>query len=107
MFPFRRSLAFLSLILTLPFATAYGQRQMEKLGRGVVAIRTDSTHVYVGWRLLGNDPEDVAFNLYRSANGAAATLVSGTITTTTNYVDTPPNLSGTTDYTYSVKPVLN
>ncbi|BCU78573.1 hypothetical protein llg_32880 [Luteolibacter sp. LG18] len=80
---------------------------MERLGRGVVAIRTSSTQVYVGWRLLGNDPEDISFNLYRSANGATAVKVNASpITTTTNYVDTPGSLS-TTAYTYSVKTVLN
>ena len=49
--------------------TASAQRQMERLGRGMTAMRSNSTQVYVGWRLLGNDPQDVAFNLYRSANG--------------------------------------
>ena len=73
----------------------------------MVALRTSSTQVYVGWRLLGNDPGDVGFNLYRSANGGAAVKVnSATLTNTTDYVDAPANLS-TTAYTYSVKPVLN
>jgi autotransporter-associated beta strand protein len=82
------------------------QRQLERLGRGVIAHRISSTQVYVGWRLLGNDPEDIAFNLYRSANSAAPVKINATpITASTNYLDTPANL-GTTAYTYSVKPVL-
>ena len=86
---------------------ALAQRQMERLGRGMVAVRTNSTQVYVGWRLLGNDPQDVAFNLYRSTNGAAAVKINGApLTTTTDYLDTPANLS-TTSYAYSVKPVIN
>ncbi|MEO5916225.1 MAG: autotransporter-associated beta strand repeat-containing protein [Luteolibacter sp.] len=105
-----RSLAFLLLALVFSFTTAYGQRQMEKLGRGVVAIRTStssSSTVYIGWRLLGNDPEDVAFNVYRSANGAAAVKITATpITATTNYTDTPPSIN-TTEYVYSVRTVLN
>ena len=35
----------------------------------MVVVRTASTQVYVGWRLLGTDPENIAFNLYR-ATGA-------------------------------------
>jgi autotransporter-associated beta strand protein len=102
-----RPIACSYLIFFLLVSTAFCQRQMERLGRGVIAIKSSSTQVYVGWRLLGNDPEDVAFNLYRVANGGAATkLNSSPLTATTDYVDTPPSLS-TTAYTYSVKPVLN
>lgn len=39
---------------------------MENLGRGVIAVRSTSTEVFVGWRLLGTDPPDTSFNLYRS-----------------------------------------
>ena len=34
---------------------AHAQYQMERLSRGVVAVRTSSSQVYVGWRLFGND----------------------------------------------------
>lgn len=94
---------FVLLALALP---AFAQRQMEKLGRGVIAIKSSSTQVYVGWRLLGNDPEDVAFNLYRAANGGASVKLNGAaLTATTDYTDTPGSLS-TTAYTYSVRPVV-
>ena len=29
---------------------------MENLGRGVVAVRSTTTEVFVGWRVLGTDP---------------------------------------------------
>src|SRR5262245_2747749 len=45
-------------------------RHMENLGRGVVAIHQGDGKVFVGWRLLGTDPDDVAFNLYRSTGEA-------------------------------------
>ncbi|MEY4487895.1 MAG: hypothetical protein RIQ79_403, partial [Verrucomicrobiota bacterium] len=104
----RRPLFLVALFfLALLAPTLHAQRQMEFLGRGVMVLRTSSTQTYVGWRLLGNDPEGVAFNLYRSANGATAVKVNASpLTTTTDYVDTPANLS-TTAYTYSVRPVLN
>ena len=97
--------ALLVLLALLPCA-GQAQRQMEKLGRGVVAIKSSSTQVYVGWRLLGNDPDDLAFNLYRAANGGAAVKVNGApLTATTDFTDTPGSLS-TTAYTYSVRPVV-
>ena len=52
-------------------STASAQRQMESLGRGVVAIPEGDGKVFVGWRLLGTDPDDVAFNAYRSTGGTA------------------------------------
>lgn len=97
---------FVGLAVLLGAHDALAQRQMERLGRGVIAIKSSSTQVYVGWRLLGNDPQDLAFNLYRSANGGTAVKINATpLTQTTDYVDSPANLS-TTSYTYSVKPVL-
>jgi rhamnogalacturonan endolyase len=42
---------------------------MENLGRGVVAVRSTTTEVFVSWRVLGTDPPDTAFNLYRPSSG--------------------------------------
>jgi len=39
--------------------------QKEALGRGLVAIRQDSAHVAITWRLLQTDDEGTAFNVYR------------------------------------------
>ena len=44
---------------------------MEDLGRGLVAICRGQGQVYVGWRLLGTDPDEIAFDLYRSTDGQA------------------------------------
>lgn len=54
-----------ALVVLAPAVLA--QPQMEKLNRGVVAIHQPDGRVAVSWRLLGNDPEGVAFNLYRKA----------------------------------------
>lgn len=78
---------------------------MENLGRGVVAMRTSDTQVYVGWRLLGTDPSDIAFNLYRSTGGGDPVLLNATpLTTTTDFVDTPSSLTDTN--AYFVRPVI-
>ncbi len=69
-------------------STACAQRQMEWLGRGVVAIPTDGSKIFVGWRLLGTDPEDIAFNVYRSSGGAAPLKLNlEPIRNATTYVD--------------------
>ena len=47
-----------SLTLLGVSLSAHAQYQMERLSRGVVAVRTSSSQVYVGWRLFGNDPSD-------------------------------------------------
>ncbi|HEX8186803.1 MAG TPA: rhamnogalacturonan lyase [Pyrinomonadaceae bacterium] len=60
------------LLLSAPLFPARAQRQMEALGRGVVAVLRPDGKVWVGWRLLGTDPDGLAFNLYRSAGGARA-----------------------------------
>ncbi len=39
-------------------------RQMESLKRGVIAIHQGDGKVYIGWRLLGTDPDNIAFNVY-------------------------------------------
>ena len=99
--------ALVLLLWSLVAMDASAQRQMESLGRGVMALRKNSTQLYIGWRLLGNDPEGIAFNLYRSANGGAAVKVNASpLTASTSYTDTPSNLSSTS-YTYSVRPVLD
>ena len=85
---------------------AQAQYQMERLSRGVVAVRTSSSQVYVGWRLFGNEGSGTSFNLYRSSNGGSPTLLNGTpLTSSTNFVDTsaPPTQSNV----YTVRAVVN
>ncbi len=84
--------------LILPDAVVTTAKQMEFLNRGVVALRKSATEVFVSWRLLGNDPSDIAFNIYRDNVKINATP----ITTSTNYVDTI-----TTNGTYTIKAIVN
>ncbi len=72
-------------------------RQMEKLDRGLVAVKT-GTGVFVSWRLLGTEASSTSFNLYR--NGTK--LNSSPITSSTNYQDT----GGTASSTYYVRAVV-
>jgi hypothetical protein len=83
-----------------------GDRKMESLGRGVVAVRSGSASVLVSWRLLGLDPDGIGFNVYRSAaGGPEVKLNSSVLTGGTNYVDSTANL--TQANTYRVRPVVD
>ena len=61
----------------------------EKIDRGVVALSVDENIIYVGWRLLQEDPEDVSFNVYRQdiAYGDYELINAEPVSTSTNYVD--------------------
>jgi fibronectin type 3 domain-containing protein len=73
-------------------------RQAERIGRNPVAAQgTDG--VYVGWAMLGDDPESIAFNVYRDGELLTDEPVSGS----TNVTDA----AGTADSTYRVSAVVD
>ena len=74
-----------------------GQRQMENLNRGLVALKTDSNHVYISWRLSGDDQPDISFNLYRGKKK----LNTSPIINSTNFIDKSP-----TNERYTLKTIL-
>lgn len=84
------------MLLVLPLRA---QRHMENLDRGVVAVKTGSNEVFISWRLLGTEPSDIGFNLYRGSTK----VNSEPIINSTNYVD--QNAGG--DENYTVRAVLN
>ena len=62
-----RKIGFIVLVVMLMISGSIrAERFMEKLDRGVVAVYKGSSQVYVGWRMFGTDPADIAFNLYLS-----------------------------------------
>jgi rhamnogalacturonan endolyase len=76
----------------------HAQRYMEKLDRAVIAVRANSSQVFISWRMFGTEPSDIGFNVYRGSTK----LNSTPITNSTNYVDSTSENS-----TYSVSPVIN
>jgi len=67
-----RALAALALAaFVLPLEAKEKLRYMESLDRGVVAVQQSDGKVFVSWRLLASDPEDVAFNVYRETAAPA------------------------------------
>jgi rhamnogalacturonan endolyase len=101
----RKPLMSVALAAALAAPLTAAPYQMENLGRGVVAVRSSSTQVYVGWRMLGTDTSSVAFNVYRSANGGAPVKLNASpITGTTDFIDTTAN--ATQSNAYTVRPVV-
>ncbi len=63
-------------------------RIREKLDRGLVAMIREDGSAYIGWRLLEQDPEHIAFNVYRSVADAEPTRLNDTpIVQTTDFID--------------------
>ena len=83
-----------------------GPRQMENLGRGVVAVRANQREVFVSWRLLGLEPNGLQFNLYRATSGGAPVkLNAAPLDKGTNFTDKTADLAQSN--AYFVRPVAN
>jgi rhamnogalacturonan endolyase len=79
---------------------------MERLGRGVVALVPQEGGVFISWRLLRTDPEEIAFNVYRRGGEAdPVKLNDKPVHQTTMWMDQTADLSK--NNTYYVKAVLN
>jgi len=101
-----RRLALAAFLLAVAWpGVAAAQRQMEHLGRGVVAVNQGGGHVFISWRLLGTEPADTPFNLYRvTGSGQPVKLNSQPLAGATSYQDAGVDL--TEDNTYFIRPVL-
>ncbi|PNH53256.1 hypothetical protein VD0002_g2371 [Verticillium dahliae] len=74
--------------------------------REEVAVRSSNTDVLISWRLLGLDPNDIAFNLYRTtSNDNRVKLNTAALRGGTNFVDRSADL--TRENTYMIRPVVD
>lgn len=102
-----KNLTFLLLML-FSFSHVIGQRKTDQLDRGVVAINKGSNQLFISWRFLATDPDDISFNLYRQVGSSAAVkLNSFPITGATNYVWTISGTGLSVSSRVFVKPVIN
>jgi len=100
----RPTACLLALLVLAPVVS--GQRVMENLGRGVVAVKAADNRIFVSWRLLGTEPVDTAFNLYRTtAGGKPQKLNAQPLTGATNFAD--PTADATKENVYTVRAVVN
>ena len=105
MMPQTKKLLLLLFLINFSSSLVFGQRQMETLDRGVIAVKQNG-QFYIGWRVLGTDPDNLAFNVYRkSGNEKAVKINDQIITGATNFIDTKANVKD--NNTWFVKTVLN
>lgn len=95
----RRQCGYWLAVLVLCGQATWGQRQMEHLDRGGVAVSMAGGGVFVSWRLLGTDNEKTAFHLYRDGTRLTA---GGPLREATCLLDP----AGTAESIYTVRPVV-
>lgn len=93
-----RKLAFFLLLLSGISSQMQAQRTVEKLNRGLVAMRLNPNQVYINWRMLGTEPTNVSYNLY--CNGKK--VAGSPFTTTTNFTH-----EATTNGNYYIRAISN
>jgi len=80
-------------------------RIVEKLGRGVIALRIGEKEAYITWRLLVTDPPNVMFNIYRRYGDGPFVRINDLPVYETNFVDR--NVDFSHNVTYWVCPIIN
>src|SRR3972149_7388331 len=77
--------------------TTLGQLNSENLNRGVAVLPAEDG-IFISWRLLVNDPADIAFDLYRNSE-----KINEAPLTVTNFRDTEADPG--IDNSYLVRPI--
>lgn len=98
--------ALIAIVSILFFTTGLqAQYRMEYLTRGVHAVPDGKGKIFVSWRLLGTEDNDLAFNLYRTSNNKTVRLNKQPIIKTTNFTDDSADTNQAN--TYTVKAIIN
>jgi rhamnogalacturonan endolyase len=81
-------------------------RQMEQLGRGVAAVKQEDGKAFISWRLLGTDPDNIGFNVYRqTAGGEMVKRNPQPITNATSFQDS--DVDASKENAWFVAPVID
>jgi len=98
--------ALIAIVSILFFTTCpQAQYRMEYLTRGVHAVPDGKGKIFVSWRLLGTENNDLAFNLYRTTNKKTTLLNKQPIIKATNFTDASADTNQAN--TYTVKTIIN
>jgi rhamnogalacturonan endolyase len=82
-----------------------GTRIEEKINRGMMALNAGDGKVCLGWRLLKDDPANIAFNVYRSTDNSPGVKLNNTpLTRTTDFIDAGALLDKTN--AWFIRPVV-
>ncbi|MDR2584439.1 MAG: rhamnogalacturonan lyase [Fibromonadaceae bacterium] len=93
-----KKISWIFACLVLSISAFAGTMQVEKLNRGLVAVRSGQGY-YLSWRLLSNEPYATGFNVYKDATK----LNSTPITTSTTYTDA----NAAQNSSYTVRAVID
>jgi len=99
--------SFLIIMFFLFYSSANFAQVQEKIDRGVVALCEGERAVFISWRLLKEDPENVAFNVYRQDIGLGdyVKINDSPVANSTNYLDESPEPGH--GYHYKVKTIID
>ena len=87
------------LLMLLVTKTLVAQPVMERLDRGLVAMHAGKGDVFLSWRLLATDDQNLGFNIYRSSGmNKPLRLNSSPLTEGTNFIDATADVSRTNSY---------
>ena len=100
---FRKSLPSLFILFIFPMLVM--SQQLEKLDRGLVAIKQSEQEFFISWRSFQEDAANLGFNIYRSSGGKTVKLNFTPITSKTWFVDA--TFQTEQNNTWFVKSVLN
>ncbi|RXG27462.1 rhamnogalacturonan lyase [Leeuwenhoekiella palythoae] len=96
----------LIIVLLCLSQACIAQRLMEHLDRGVVVIPQEDQTAVVSWRVLGTDPDELHFNLYRqTGEETPQKLNTASISGGTFFIDT--DIDWSKKNTWFVTSVLN
>lgn len=95
----RPRISILTIIVMVSLSQIFAQRQMESLDRGLVAVSTGGSNVFLSWRLLGDDPASISFNIYRGSTKVNATPITGATCL--------EDKNGSATAKYSIRAVIN
>ena len=80
-------------------------RVAERLDRGLTVLPAGANKVYLSWRLLADDPKDIAFNVYRRTGSTKTVpLSSAPVGKTTDFLDSSAPAGKVSEY--FVRPVV-
>lgn len=65
----------------------FGWQPAESLDRGVIAVPAGEDGAFVSWRLLADDPEDIAFEVFRLVNGEEQKITAEPLRGATSLAD--------------------
>ncbi|MEM2296226.1 MAG: hypothetical protein QXH10_02135 [Ignisphaera sp.] len=82
-------------------------RVMEKLGRGLVALRISNNSVWLSWKLLATDPNNTMFNIYRRIGYGPLVKVNNEPLYLTWFIDNLTDFDFSEPVTYYVVSVID